>query len=176
MSRPFPHLLSCLLALAAPAALATDESSLLPVDQAFQVEARAAGPGQVALHWTIADGYYLYRQRISASAAGAEAGPVRLPEGEHHQDEYFGAVQTYRHQLDATLPLRPGTHGPVTLKVRYQGCADAGLCYPPQERSLGVTVADAPAPAADGLVLPGTAGSGAGLIPAGPGGATAAPA
>ena len=146
-----------LLALLVPTlpATAADPSELLPVDQAFVLGAQGK-PDGIALHWKIADGYYLYRQRISVEAQGGgfTAGALQLPDGDKHVDEFFGPVETYRKQLDALLPGKATTAGQVTLKVRYQGCADAGLCYPPQTRTLQVAV---PAAAASG------AGTGLGL-------------
>src|SRR5690606_24135920 len=121
--------------------------------------------------WKIADGYYLYRHRISVEVAGPgfEAGALDLPHGDPHTDEFFGEVETFRHALRATLPGHASAGaGPIHLKVKYQGCADIGVCYPPQTRTLSVAlpVADAGvagglptlgAPRAGGLRLPGLA-------------------
>jgi thiol:disulfide interchange protein DsbD len=156
--------LLALSALALPAA-AVDESSLLPVDQAFVLSAEATDQG-IALHWKIANGYYLYRHRtaVSAEGAGFQAGTLQMPDGAKHTDQYFGPVETYRGRLDALLPGQTTTTGNVTLTVRYQGCADAGVCYPPQSRTLQVAVKPAttatPAPGAPtaGLGLPAAAG------------------
>ncbi|SEL49981.1 Thiol:disulfide interchange protein DsbD [Pseudoxanthomonas sp. GM95] len=161
------HRLATLLALSALAlpAVAVDESSLLPVDQAFALTAEATDQG-IALHWKIADGYYLYRHRTAVTADGADfqAGTLQMPDGDKHTDQYFGPVETYRGRLDALLPGQSASTGNVTLKVRYQGCADAGVCYPPQSRTLQVAVkpsaGGAPAPTAGtgGLGLPTPAG------------------
>jgi thiol:disulfide interchange protein len=156
--------LLALSALALPAA-AADESSLLPVDQAFVLSAEATDQG-IALHWKIADGYYLYRHRtaVTAEGAGFQAGTLQMPDGDKHTDEYFGPVETYRGRLDALLPGQSASAGNLTLKVRYQGCADAGVCYPPQSRTLQVavkpTTAGTPASSAPsgGLGLPAAAG------------------
>ncbi|MDB6164588.1 MAG: thiol:disulfide interchange protein [Xanthomonadaceae bacterium] len=136
----------CALAFTAPqVAQAVDASDLLPVDQAFALTANASGNQQITLHWAIAKGYYLYRQRISVQAvAGMQADTLQLPQGEAHHDPFFGDVQTYRGQLTATLPGAP-TGGIVQLKVKYQGCADLGVCYPPQTRMLNVALPDAAA-------------------------------
>ena len=128
------------LSLAALPAAAFDESDLLPVDQAFVPEAQAVSRDRIELRWKIADGYYLYRQRTSVSAeSGFRAGALQLPEGQHKHDEYFGDVETYRGSLRATLPgtAEPGA-ATATLKIKYQGCADAGVCFPPQTRTLQV--------------------------------------
>lgn len=142
-----------LLCLALPAT-AVDESSLLPVDQAFVLTAEASDQG-IALRWKIADGYYLYRHRTAATAEGAgfRAGNLQMPDGEKHTDPYFGPVETYRGRLEALLPGTATAAGQVTLKVRYQGCADAGVCYPPQTRTLQVALAPARATPPGGLGL-----------------------
>src|SRR5690606_3173916 len=140
----------------------------------FALQAIAPQRDRVELSWAIADGYYLYRHRISVEAQGAgfDAGTLQLPDGEPHHDEFFGDVETYRGILRATLPgsAAPGT-GAVTLKVRYQGCADLGVCYPPQARTLTVALPVPDAGAAiglpgagtgNGLRLPGLSGPGPG--------------
>lgn len=123
--------------------LAVSEADLLPVDDAFALSAQATGRDRIELTWRIADGYYLYRQRIAVQAVdGAfKANPLQLPRGEKHHDEFFGEVETYRHRLTAvqTGALAAGTDA-VTLKVKYQGCADLGVCYPPQTRTLTVAL------------------------------------
>ncbi|MGH8077668.1 MAG: protein-disulfide reductase DsbD, partial [Lysobacter sp.] len=127
---------------AAPAA-AIDEADLLPVDQAFVLDADATSPQSIAIRWKIADGYYLYKHRISVqSDAGFAAQPVQLPKGKAYTDEFFGKVETYRGTLVATLPGRADAER-ATLKIKYQGCADAGICYPPQTRTVQVLTAAA---------------------------------
>lgn len=126
--------------VAAPAA-AIDEADLLPVDQAFVLGADAAAPGGIAIRWKIAEGYYLYRHRISVRAdAGFAAQPLQLPKGKAYTDEFFGQVETYRDTLVATLPGR-ASGARTTLTIKYQGCADAGICYPPQTRTVAVALA-----------------------------------
>ncbi len=138
------------LALAAPAAQAVSEADLLPVDQAFALSAQADSRDSIGLSWKIAPGYYLYRHRISVkSGQGFAAGELALPEGQSKHDEFFGQVQTYRKQLQATLAGRadPALKTAV-LQVQYQGCADAGVCYPPQRREIRVSLPGAPTAAA----------------------------
>ena len=133
-----------LLSLAAASALpagAVDEDDLLPVDQAFALSANAPAGDRIQLLWKIADGYYLYRHRISVQATGFQAQTLQLPNGKKHTDEFFGPVETYRGELVATLPgVAAGGARQVSLKVKYQGCADLGVCYPPQTRTLNVTL------------------------------------
>jgi thiol:disulfide interchange protein len=139
------------LSIALPAAAAIDEDDLLPVDQAYVLSAEAAGTDAVAVRWKIAEGYYLYRHRISVQAtgpAGVRSAAMQLPKGKPHEDEFFGKTEIYRSQLVATLPRIVGGGGQVTLKIKYQGCADAGLCYPPQTRTLTVSLPGASAASA----------------------------
>ncbi|HZV37215.1 MAG TPA: protein-disulfide reductase DsbD domain-containing protein, partial [Pseudoxanthomonas sp.] len=126
------------LALAFPAA-AVDENDLLPVDQAYVLSASAPSRDRIELRWKIHDGYYLYRHRTSATATGFTSGPLQLPPGTPHEDEFFGKVETYRGELLGAL-TGTASADTVTLKVKYQGCADAGICYPPQTRTLTVAL------------------------------------
>src|SRR5690606_29775272 len=110
---------------------AIDEDDLLPVDEAFALQARAIGPDQVAVEWRIADGYYLYRHRMSATARSGSADALRLPRGKAHTDEFFGRVETFRGSVRGTLAdAVAGSDGQLLLQVKYQGCADLGICYP----------------------------------------------
>jgi thiol:disulfide interchange protein len=141
---------SAALSLWATPAHALDEDDLLPVDQAFVLRAQATAADRIELRWTIAPGYYLYRHRSKAQILdnGVAAGALRLPKGEAHNDEFFGPTETYRGQVLATLPEIVGAGGrTLRLKVQYQGCADAGVCYPPQTRTLQVTMPAAAASA-----------------------------
>ncbi|MFT4257311.1 MAG: protein-disulfide reductase DsbD [Pseudoxanthomonas sp.] len=135
-------LLLLLLAAGFPA-LAAAEDDFLPVDQAYVLSASAPTRGRIELRWKIHDGYYLYRHRTSATVEGGgfAAGALQLPKGQPHHDEFFGDSETYRGELRAVLEgeAEPGASS-VTLKVKYQGCADAGLCYPPQTRMLTVAL------------------------------------
>ena len=101
------------------------------------------------LDWKIADGYYLYRSRIKVKTASpVQLGALALPAGKSQTDEYFGAQQIYENSLSATLPIaRPGGAGAVNiaLDVTYQGCAHAGLCYPPITKTLAVALPPASA-------------------------------
>ena len=116
--------------------------NFLPVDEAFRFDAVAAGGDAVRLNWEIADGYYLYRARIkvSTSATNVRLGAPQMPAGQVKNDEYFGRQEVYHHELIATVPVARTAGGAleVPVQVSYQGCADAGLCYPPQTKTLSV--------------------------------------
>ncbi|WP_206409489.1 protein-disulfide reductase DsbD domain-containing protein, partial [Lysobacter enzymogenes] len=134
------------LAAAAPA-LAVDEKDLLPVDEAFAVSAQSPAPDRIAISWKVAKGYYLYRHRISVkSDAGFAAQALQLPKGKAYRDQFFGDVETYHQDVAATLPGQARA-ARTRLTIKYQGCADAGVCYPPQTRTLDVALA---APAGGG--------------------------
>ena len=141
---------------------------LLPIEQAFQLQASAPSRDRIEISFQVADGYYLYRHRMGASAEGFDAGEPEWPAGIPHVDEFFGEVETYRGQVTGVLEGRagPGVDA-LELKVRYQGCADLGVCYPPDTRTVRVALPDAaPAGGLDGLAALGRAlqsGPGAGM-------------
>ena len=122
---------------------------LPPVDEVFVLSAQATARDRIEVRWQIADGYYLYRHRTSVKAGAAFGGAkLVLPAGDKHRDEFFGDVETYRQQLVGALTGVPATGATTaTLTVKYQGCADAGVCYPPQTRTLRVAL---PGDAVDG--------------------------
>lgn len=109
----------------------------LPVNQAFQVNAwtekntSANEPETLSINWHIAPGYYLYKHRFAFAQADSNTTlTARIPKGKAKQDEYFGAVEVYYNQITITLPSPPNKQD--VIQISYQGCADAGLCYPPQ--------------------------------------------
>ncbi|MDD0969912.1 MULTISPECIES: protein-disulfide reductase DsbD [Pseudomonas] len=103
----------------------------LPVDKAFVLTSERLDSGETQLFWQIADGYYLYQKRLKFDGLATQNVPA-LPEGESHSDEYFGEQPVYRQGLELKIPA--AAQGQI--KVSYQGCADAGLCYPPQTRVI----------------------------------------
>jgi len=125
--------------------LAQGEDEYLDPDVAFVLTGEAQSVNSVLLNWRIAEGYYLYKQRIKVEPVDAArpVGAVQLPKGESHTDEYFGEQEIYREMLDATLAVPPGAKS-VDVNVTYQGCADAGLCYPPITKTVSVSLEGAP--------------------------------
>ena len=117
----------------------SNESDFLPPDVAFRVSARVDGT-VVRVRWIIADGYYLYRHRIEIKAESPDlalSAPA-LPKGVLKSDPYLGTQEIYQQQVEATVPYTrfdAGAH-PLQIKVVYQGCAEAGLCYPPISKVL----------------------------------------
>ena len=110
------------------------DSNFLQVDQAFQFDF-VQQKDQLQLSWHIADGYYLYRDRIKLAGVAVSFSHPAYPTGEPHEDEYFGKMEVYRQSLQLTVPLSDIDKDAV-LKVRYQGCAEAGLCYPPVTKEV----------------------------------------
>lgn len=116
----------------------------LPADQAFTVDAVGAGPSVLDVRLTVAKGTYLYRERLAAQLTPAQGGnPVTLdwdvPAGEVKHDPNFDKdVEVYHHDVAAKLAIPAGLTGAQRLKVTYQGCADAGICYPPQNKLFDV--------------------------------------
>jgi thiol:disulfide interchange protein DsbD len=162
----------------------------LSPEQAFRVSASAEGAERVRLTWIIAPGYYLYRDRIKATGESGEVslGPPEFPAGQVKTDEYFGRQVIYHDELVVALPVKPGASGhsdsgphDVLLTVSYQGCAEAGLCYPPITRSLTVQLPAAsaggggPAPASGAAAPPGGGSAQPGGGSAQPGGGAALP-
>jgi len=140
----------------------SSDEDFLPPDEAFQLTASADGGAAVSLDWIIADGYYLYRHRVAVKTdtPGFTLGVPVLPDGKKKTDEFFGQVEVYYQQLDAEVPLeRAAGTDTVELKVTYQGCADAGLCYPPITKTLSVKL---PPPGTPPAAAGGTSAAGAG--------------
>ena len=135
-------LASLALLFALPATALAQQVELPPVDEVFVLSAQATAPDRIEVRWQIADGYYLYRHRTSVKADAAFASAkLALPGGKKYRDEFFGDVETYRQSLTGVLTGTPSDGAAsTTLTVKYQGCADAGVCYPPQTRTLKVAL------------------------------------
>jgi len=118
---------------------------LLEPEKAFQFSARLLDDRQVEIKYVIAPGYYLYREKFkfTAEPASVSVDASQLPPGKVKKDEFFGEVQTYRGELRFVLPVKGlAAQAPqFTLKAVSQGCADIGVCYPPQEQTANVTLA-----------------------------------
>lgn len=109
-------------------------SNFIPADQAFAFDFQQS-QHDVNLSWQVKEGYYLYRQQIKINPANASIAPLQLPKGEPHNDEFYGKSEIYRQHLVVPVTLTQASHG-ATLTVTYQGCADAGFCYPPETRTV----------------------------------------
>lgn len=134
-------------------ALAAED--VLPVEQAFKLSSAAPNAHTLRLSWDIADGYYLYRKKITvlAKTPGVELGAPLLPAALSKHDEYFGDVEIYRGHLDVDVPFTAQGQPPAALAVQvgFQGCADRGICYPPHKQTVEVALLKAAGAGLGGL-------------------------
>src|SRR6516162_8835536 len=137
----------------------TSGDDFLPPDQAFRFDALPEGTDRVRLNWEITDGYYPYRARIKVKtvSTSAQLGAPQFPPGQVKTDEYFGKQEVYHHELVVVVPVARASAGELDLplEVTYQGCADAGLCYPPQTKTVSVRLSGGASTGGD-VAAPGT--------------------
>ncbi|MBK1642584.1 thiol:disulfide interchange protein [Chromatium okenii] len=118
--------------------------TMLPPEQAFQITAQVENATTLRVRWTIAAGYYLYRDKwhISSPTPGIALELPARPAPEIKQDQWLGAVGIDRHSGELLIPIQRDATAPeqMTLEVAFQGCADAGFCYPPQRQSFQLTL------------------------------------
>ncbi|BCJ05019.1 thiol:disulfide interchange protein DsbD [Pseudomonas sp. RtIB026] len=126
---------------------ASNSADFLPVHEAFKLSLVQADAQTVKLRFVATDGYYLYRHRFQfrTEPADIRLGAPNIPKGEAKHDEFFGDVEVYHGVLDIELPRNDPRA--FTLLVGYQGCADKGLCYPPETARLSIDGQGAPLPA-----------------------------
>lgn len=135
------------------------EEDYLPPDVAFKLSAGMADAKTIVVHFKIADGYYLYRERFAFKTTNAALGKAEIPPGVIKFDETFQKdVETYHKEVTIRIPVEAS--GPFVLSVTSQGCADKGLCYPPMEWQIGL---DPAVIAADAIVGGGIAASAGGM-------------
>jgi thiol:disulfide interchange protein DsbD len=115
------------------------DDQFLPVDEAFSFTATTVNAGWVELGWQIAEGYYLYRDQLAfeTTVSGQAVGQPVMPEGQSKHDEYFGDTVVYYRELLLRLPVQSDS-GSMDLTVRYQGCAEDGICYPPTVKTVSL--------------------------------------
>ncbi|WP_413595758.1 protein-disulfide reductase DsbD [Citrobacter youngae] len=109
-------------------------SQFVPADRAFIFDFQQ-NQHDLNLSWQVKDGYYLYRKQISITPSQADIAEVKLPPGVWHEDEFYGKSEIYRKQLNVPVTINQAASG-ATLTVTYQGCADAGFCYPPETKTV----------------------------------------
>jgi thiol:disulfide interchange protein DsbD len=125
-------------------------NEFLDPEVAYVLSTEARDADTLVARFDIADGYYLYRDKFNfaiTDASGVVLGSTQLPDGKIKEDAYFGRMEVYYHGVEAVLQMQRATTGavPLTLEIGYQGCADAGLCYPPMTKSVALTLPAAPA-------------------------------
>lgn len=132
----------CLVALLSWPAASRADDDFLPPEKAFPAAAAMADPNTVRVEFKVPKGYYMYRERFGFALdpqGGATLGQARLPAGEVKYDPTFDKnMEVYHQPLAIDIPVHPagGQPGDVTLVVTGQGCADAGICYPPMENRI----------------------------------------
>ncbi|MEY7150928.1 protein-disulfide reductase DsbD [Enterobacter cloacae] len=129
---------------------APGRSNFIPAEQAFVFDFQQ-NQHDLNLTWQVKEGYYLYRKQVSITPAQASVGALQLPAGEWHEDEFYGKSEIYRQHLSVPVTVQQADKG-ATLTVTYQGCADAGFCYPPETRV--VPLSEVKASAANVAPLP----------------------
>lgn len=111
---------------------APGRSNFIPADQAFVFDFQQ-NQHDLSLTWQVKEGYYLYRKQVSITPAKADVGALQMPAGEWHEDEFYGKSEIYRQRLSVPVTVNQADKG-ATLTVTYQGCADAGFCYPSETK------------------------------------------
>lgn len=127
----------------------TSEAEFLPIDEAFQGSANRLGD-ELIVRFSIAKGYYLYRDRFGFKAEGTALGPVTYPEGELKNDEFLGEQVVYHDFVELHVPVSISAASPAAfdLEVQFQGCAEKGLCYPPTTRNYHISAVSPASPLA----------------------------
>jgi thiol:disulfide interchange protein DsbD len=123
-----------------------DEQEFLPPEQAFGVDVTSVDGRTLNAFFRVADGYYLYRDKLAfelKGASNAQLGAVELPKGKIKEDPLFGKVEVYTRAFDARLPVAISSADAATavLTIKYQGCAERGICYPPASQTINVAIA-----------------------------------
>ncbi|NOX68453.1 MAG: protein-disulfide reductase DsbD [Gammaproteobacteria bacterium] len=155
-----------LLAIAAVALLslsvAAQDDDILHPEEAYRYAVSDTGSA-LEIDWAIEEGYYLYRQKLSfkSNTASVQFGNFELPQGLPHEDEFFGAQQVYRDRFFVTIPYTIIGERPASMQVevKSQGCADIGICYPPQTWTSDVRLISASTTPATKLTLGNSIGS-----------------
>ncbi|NNC68269.1 MAG: hypothetical protein HKN83_09575, partial [Gammaproteobacteria bacterium] len=122
-----------------------EEEEFLDPDVAFVVTAKQGDGNTIKTNCLIKDGYYLYKDKISvapADDAQISLGELPLPKGKEKEDEYFGLIVSIDHEFNAEIPITKlaANTNLVDLVFKYQGCAKAGLCYPPITKNITVNL------------------------------------
>jgi thiol:disulfide interchange protein DsbD len=156
LSRLLTLALAFLLTWGGLVSSARADDDFLPPEQAFKLSARMLDPHTAVVSYAIADGYYMYRERFKFAAEGAKLGAAQVPAGKIKFDETFNKdVETYHKGVEIRIPVEGS--GPFTLNVTGQGCADKGLCYPPQDAAVQLVAGEGGA-AGQQMSLPGGQG------------------
>ena len=129
-----------------------NNSPFIPPEQAFILSADVENAHTLLVRWDITDGYYLYRDKFDfelIDADGISIQAFELPRGKEKHDENFGLMEVFYHEIEARLPLQRDNSKAtdINLQIKYQGCAEAGFCYPPMKQLLTLSLPEASGPA-----------------------------
>jgi thiol:disulfide interchange protein DsbD len=117
--------------------LPINQTEFLSPDEAFEIDYNIVGHNHVKINWIIHPGYYLYMGMFEFKSLNVnKISKVEMPEGKKKQDEFFGDVDVYYYSAEADVYFVDDIKDSIELKVKYQGCADAGLCYPPVFKTI----------------------------------------
>ncbi|BBB23360.1 thiol:disulfide interchange protein DsbD [Abyssogena phaseoliformis symbiont OG214] len=112
----------------------------LPADDAFKFSVVAIDANTLLVKWTIHQEYYLYHDKFFFDIKGAKFGDIVFPKGKIKDDEFFGKIEVHKGVLEVKIPLINVSNQPITFIVKYQGCWEGGVCYPPQEKTKDITL------------------------------------
>ena len=118
------------------ASLFSNDAEFLRVDEAFTINFSQQN-NQLNLDFDINEGYYLYRHQFTFTSENARFSEIVLPQGIDHEDEFFGVQQIYKDELNLVINIEEASNN-ASLTIRYQGCADKGLCYPPTTKTISL--------------------------------------
>ena len=122
------------------------EGELLPADEAFAFKAKVVND-EIILTWDIAEGYYLYKEKIKISSDfSTHLGVAKFPPAKIKNDEFFGKIGVYRHNVKVAIPILKGEAKSLLLNITFQGCADLGVCYPPITKTAALDISTVQAP------------------------------
>lgn len=118
------------------------QQDFLPVNSAFAVMGEQTSDGDILLNWTIAPGYYLYKSRFNFISDDVSVGDAIFPKGIEENDPYLGKTEIYKNNLSIKLPIKKiaASASSALLKVTFQGCAEAGFCYPPETIDVSIAI------------------------------------
>jgi len=132
-----------LITLGCQQTYALTNNDLLPPEQAFKFYAQSLDSKTIDVHWQIAEGYYLYREKITLTIPNTnhvKLGAYTLPHGIPKSDEAFGEVEIFHNALSFSIPVVQSIDppAPFELKAGFQGCAEVGVCYPPMSKTITI--------------------------------------
>ncbi|BBB23587.1 thiol:disulfide interchange protein DsbD [Isorropodon fossajaponicum endosymbiont JTNG4] len=110
----------------------------LPADDAFKFSVVAIDANTLLARWAIHQEYYLYHDKFFFDIKGAKFGDIVFPKGKIKDDEFFGKIEVHKGVLEVKIPITNVSNQPITVIVKYQGCWEGGVCYPPQEKTKDI--------------------------------------